>query len=238
MKKFTTWHYDEFKQVGVDYADVAEVEAYDSRHARFRDVAAECTRILDALAVTPQSVVIEIGTGTGAFARHAARRCAHVYAVDVSRAMLDFAQQQSEKAGLENITFCHAGFLTYTHPGAPADALVTSMAFHHLPDFWKGVALKRMNGLLKPGGLLYLHDVIFAQDADEAPIANWLDQLEAMGGPQLREEVATHIREEFSTFDWIIDGLLERTGFSILSKAMAEGVIGTYLARKDVPGPK
>ena len=233
MKKITSWQYDEFKQVGVDYENQEEVEAYDSRHAQFRDVDAECSGILDALAVTPQSVVIEIGTGTGAFAIHAAQRCASVYAVDVSVPMLEFAQRRADKAGLENITFRNAGFLTYEHSGTLADALVTSMAFHHLPDFWKGVALGRMNGMLRPGGLLYIHDVIFVQADAEANISRWLDQLEEMGGTQLSDEVATHVREEFSTFDWIMDGLLKRTGFRILSKEMMEGVIGTYLCKKE-----
>ena len=35
MKKLPSWQYDEFKQVGVDYEDSAEFEAYDSRHAQF-----------------------------------------------------------------------------------------------------------------------------------------------------------------------------------------------------------
>lgn len=233
MKKSPPWQYDEFKQVGVDYEDLAEVEAYDSRHAKFRDVDAECTSILDALAVTPRSVVIELGTGTGAFAIHAAQRCASVYAADVSGPMLKFAQQRSDKAGLKNITFCHAGFLTYEHNGALADALVTGLAFHHLPDFWKGIALDRMNGMLRNGGLLYLHDVIFEHADAETNIARWLDRLGEIGGAQLRDEVAAHVREEFSTFDWIMEGLLERAGFRILSKEMDEGVVGTYLCEKE-----
>lgn len=229
----SSWQYDEFEQVGVDYESQREVEAYDTRHAQFRDVDAECTGILDALEVTPQSVVIELGTGTGAFAIHAAQRCASVYAVDVSVPMLEFAQRKAEKAGLNNITFCHAGFLTYEHTGTLADALVTSMAFHHLPDFWKGIALDRMNGMLRPGGLLFIHDVIFEQADATTNISNWIDQLGALGGKQLSNEVATHVREEFSTFDWIMDGLLERTGFRILTKEMVEGVIGTYLCIKE-----
>jgi len=232
MKKISLWQYDEFEQVGVDYENQEEVEVYDSRHAQFRDIDAECTSILDALAVTPQSVVIELGTGTGAFAIHAAQRCARVYAVDISCPMLEFAQHKADKAGLKNITFCHAGFLTYEHTGALADALVTSMAFHHLPDFWKGIALDRMNGMLRPGGLLYIHDVIFIQADTETNISSWIEHLGKIGGTQLRDEVATHVREEFSTFDWIMDGLLERTGFRILSKKMVEGVMGTYVCVK------
>ena len=233
MKNISSWQYDEFKQVGVDYENQEEVEAYDSRHAQFRDVDTECATILDALAVTPQSVVIELGTGTGAFAIHAAQRCASIYAVDVSGPMLEFAQRKANKIGLTNITFHHAGFLTYEHNGTPADALVTNMAFHHLPDFWKGIALDRMNGMLRPGGLLYIHDVIFVQADAETDIPRWIDQLGEIGGTQLGDEVAAHVREEFSTFDWIMDGLLERTGFRIVSKEIIEGVIGTYLCEKE-----
>ncbi len=232
MNMRTTWQYDEYRQVGVDYADTAAVAAYDARHARFRDAPAECIRILDALAVTPQSVVIEFGAGTGAFAVHAAQRCAGVYAVDVSQPMLEYLRQRAENTGLKNIVCCHAGFLTYEHKGAPADAIVTSMALHHLPDFWKGIALARMHGLLKPGGLLYIHDVIFDPVDVETNIARWIDKLGGMGGAQLRDEIATHVREEFSTFDWILDGLLQRAGFRVLSKEMAEGAIGTYLCKR------
>lgn len=232
MKKSPLWQYDEFRQVGVDYEDPSEVEVYDARHAKFRDVDAECASILDAIGVTPQSVVVEIGTGTGAFAIHAARCCAHVYAVDVSTFMLEATRSKADRAELQNITTCHAGFLTYDHQGLPADAIVTSMAFHHLPDFWKGIALDRMNQMLKPGGLLYIHDVIFAKDDVATNISRWIDKLGSIGGQQLGEEVATHIREEFSTFDWIMDGLLERSGFRVLSKNMEEGVIGTYLCEK------
>ncbi len=232
MNKRISWQYDEYRQVGVDYADTAAVAAYDARHARFRDVHSESARILDALAVTSKSVVIEFGTGTGAFAIHAAQRCESVYPIDVSKPILEYVRQRAAKAGLKNIVLCHAGFLTYEHGGAPADAIVTSMALHHLPDFWKGIALARVHGMLKSSGLLYIHDVIFDPVDAESYIPRWIDKLGGMGGAQLRDEIATHVREEFSTFDWILDGLLERAGFRIQSKEMVEGVIGTYLCKK------
>ena len=37
-----------------------------------------------------------------------------------------------------------AGFLTFTAPEEPVDAVLSSIALHHLPDFWKGVALQRI----------------------------------------------------------------------------------------------
>ena len=233
MKDAFSWQYDEYRQVGTDYADIAQVEAYDARHAQFRDVHAECQAILDALELTPRSVLIELGTGTGAFAIHAAPHCETIYAVDVSAVMLEYARRKADQAGARNITFCRGGFLTYEHDGAPADAVVTCMAFHHLPDFWKGVALGRMHRMLRPGGRLYLHDVIFEEGDVTANITRWIDELGKVGGAQLRDEIALHIKDEYSTYDWVMDGLLKRAGFSVRSRTMVGGVIGTYICVKD-----
>ena len=100
------WQYDEFKQVGKDYSNQAEVEIYDSSHADFRDIEAESNRVLAALAVKSSDVVIDFGSGTGAFAIQAARHCSRVYAVDVSQAMLDYAQAKARQSGVSNIVFC------------------------------------------------------------------------------------------------------------------------------------
>lgn len=37
-----------------------------------------------------------------------------------------------------------------------------------------------------------------------------------------------HIRQEYSTYDWIMEGLLPRAGFAIKDKQIVHGVIGTY----------
>ena len=162
MAEVPEWQWDERVQVGTDYQDPAEVAAYDARMGRFRDVQAENRAILEALALTPEQILLEFGTGTGSFAIAAAGVCAAVYACDVSPMMLAYAREKAQRAGASNITFLLGGFLTYTHPGPAVDAVVTQLALHHLPDFWKGVALGRIAGLLKPGGKLYLRDVVFS----------------------------------------------------------------------------
>ena len=43
------WQWNEMRQVGTDYADVAEVEAYDRRMAGFRDVTKENRSIREML---------------------------------------------------------------------------------------------------------------------------------------------------------------------------------------------
>lgn len=79
-----TWQWDESIQRGTDYASVERVREYDERMAALRDVAAEAGKILALLALAPDDVVLDVGTGTGAFARAAAGRCRKVIALDVS----------------------------------------------------------------------------------------------------------------------------------------------------------
>ncbi|MFC1925927.1 class I SAM-dependent methyltransferase [Chloroflexota bacterium] len=233
MTEHPSWQYDEFRQIGRDYGDPAHVEDYDSRHSAYRDIDAECQSTLDSLDLPSDAILIDIGTGTGAFALHASRSCARVYAVDVSGPMLDFAARKAAETGVANITFCHAGFLTYEHQGEPADAIVTSLAFHHLPDFWKGIALGRMNGMLKQGGKLFIRDVVFEQTDIAGNISRWIEHLASNGAPHIGEGIVVHVREEHSTFDWIIEGLLERAGFRILSRQLDGGVMAQYLCTKE-----
>lgn len=227
-----SWRYDEFKQVGKDYSQPAEAEVYDSSHADFRDAVKESETALDLLGVKNGSVVIDFGAGTGTFAVQAAKRGAQVFAVDVSPAMIAQAQDKAAKAGVTGITHCHGGFLAYEHKGPPVDAISTSFSFHHLPDFWKGIALKRVAALLKPGGKLYLYDVILTEEKPLEEIAAFIAKQTEAGGDFLREDAEMHFRDEFSTYDWVMDGLLERAGFRIESKRIEGGVLGTYLATK------
>ncbi len=147
MRSITTWQYHEIEQVGTDYADVAEVERYDARHSKFRNVEKENNDILDILSVQKNHVVADFGAGTGAFAIRAATRCNKVYAIDVSQAMLNFAENKAKEKGRANIVFCHQGFHTYSHKGDPVDAVVSKLAMHHLPDFWKAAALRNINSM-------------------------------------------------------------------------------------------
>ncbi len=232
MKDRITWLYNEFEQVGKDYNMPNEVEMYDSSHSNFRDIEKESNDVLDTLGIGKNDVIIDFGSGTGTFAIQAALRCTAVYAVDVSQAMIDYAKIKAEKAGVSNIKFCHCGFLTFEYDGPAADFIVTTFVFHHLPDFWKGIALNHMYHMLKPGGQLFIHDVILEEDHAIENIASLIENLAAAGGDFLQQDAEKHFREEFSTYDWIMDGLLSRAGFVIKSKDIQDGVLGTYYCTK------
>lgn len=227
-----SWQYNEFTQVGTDYSSKAEVDIYDSSHGDFRDTTAESIKVLNLLDIKRDNTVIDFGSGTGTFAIQASKRCTKVYAVDVSQAMIDCAAAKAEKMEAANIQFHHAGFLTYEHHDSPVDAVVTTFAFHHLPDFWKGIALHRINSMMKLGGQLYIHDVIIEENNALANIGALVQKLANAGGQRLQEDTERHFKEEYSTYDWVMDGLLTRAGFTIESKQIDAGVLGTYVCTK------
>ncbi len=229
MAEQPRWQFDEFKQVGRDYTARREVEIYDSTHAQFRDLAAECNNALDLLELEPGSMLVDIGCGTGTFVIEAARRGLVVHAADVSATMLAYAKA---KAAGASITFHHAGFLTLEMSDGAVDAITTTFALHHLPDFWKGIALHRLARMLKVGGRFYLRDVILEERDTLANIANLIAHQEKVGGEFLRDDAEGHFKDEHSTYDWVIDGLLARAGFSIKRREFERGVLGTYVCQR------
>jgi hypothetical protein len=78
------------------------------------------------------------------------------------------------------------------------------------------MALVRINRMLKPGGVFFLRDVVFSVPPAEigAAVEGWIGWMTDNTG-YTRADVVTHVRDEHSTFDWIIEGLLARSGFKI-----------------------
>jgi hypothetical protein len=68
--------------------------------------------------------------------------------------MLEVLRHRAAAAGVANLACVQAGFLSYQHPGPPADRVYTRNALHQLPDFWKAVALDRIGRMLRPQGSL------------------------------------------------------------------------------------
>lgn len=242
MRRTQAWLYDETKQIGTDYEDLSEIRAYDERMAKIRDVGKEVREVLDLLDLSPESTILEIGTGTGEFPIAAVERSSKVIAADVSVPMLRYAREKAilrlreagRAADIERIEFVLGGFLTYRHRGEPLDAVVTAFALHHLPDFWKQVALIRIAGMLKDGGELFIRDVVYSFDPAgyESFFERYLSRMAEVGGEGTPRDMVIHIRDEASTIGWIMEGMLERAGFSVEKADYCAGFIASYLCVK------
>jgi SAM-dependent methyltransferase len=219
------WFPDELARAGPEHLDPAYAAAYD-RKAGF-DPAEDVAR-LRRFGLDETATLVDLGAGTGALALAAASLCRRVVAVDVSAAMLDVTREEAARRGVTNVELVQAGFLTYEHRGDPADFVYSRNALHHLSDFWKAIALRRIGELLRPGGVLFLRDLVFSFDPGEAPgaIETWLAGAAADPAEGwTRSELEAHVRDEHSTFTWLLGPMLERSGFEIRE---AEGRASVY----------
>ena len=204
--------FDELAHAGAEHLEPGAVAAYD-RKAGFEQDAAEEVELLRGLGLDDDSTLVDLGAGTGTLAVAAAPVCRRVVAVDVSPAMVAATREKVAAAGVSNVDCVHAGFLTYEHRRDPAAVVYSRNALHHLPDFWKAIALERIAAMLRPAGILRLRDLVFSFEAREAEpaVERWL----ATAGNWPRAELETHLRDEHSTFTWLLEPMLERAGFEI-----------------------
>jgi SAM-dependent methyltransferase len=217
-----SWQLHELAHAGREHLDVDYVAAYDEKSPT--DWSDEIGALL-ALGIDRTSTLVDLGAGTGSFASAIAPYVARVIAVDVSEPMVKAMRAR----GVEAV---RAGFLNYEHEGDPPDAVFTRNTLHHLPDFWKAIALKRVARLLRPGGVLRLRDLIYSFEPGEADatIARWLAA--APNDPAIgwtAAQLAEHVREEHSTFTWLLEPMIERVGFEIRDRWLSPtGVFAAY----------
>lgn len=227
------WQYDEMKQVGIDYTDLKNIEEYDSNMQKMRNLKEEFEEIFDYINISSDQIIIEFGTGTGEFALEAAKQCSKVYAIDVSKSMIDFAKNKAKQRKINNIQFHNAGFLTYDNE-QKIDAIVTQLVLHHLPDFWKMIALKRMANMLKPEGKLFIRDVVYSFDTDNYIqfFDDWVEKIRLSMDEKSIKEYILHIKEEYSTLSFVMEELINRSGFHIDEVYHHEGFMSVYKCRK------
>jgi SAM-dependent methyltransferase len=226
------WMIDELAHAGAEHLDLDFVASYDRKQGA--DPIDDLGALRD-LGLGSESVLVDLGAGTGRLALAAARQCRRVVAVDVSPAMVDHLRSRVDAAGLTNVACVRAGLLAYEHEGAPADFVCSRNVLHHLPDFFKVIALDRIARMLRPHGILRLRDLVF--DVAPAEVDTVIDQWFAAAAADAalgytRDELAEHVRSEYSTFSWLLEPMLEAAGFEILDREFRRAVYGTYTCRR------
>jgi SAM-dependent methyltransferase len=231
------WLLDEVAHAGRENLDPGHVARYDAKEDA--GTAAE-VQLLRDLGLDATSTVVDLGAGTGQFAFAVAPWCRRVVAVDVSPVMLARLRSDIAARGTTGIECVSAGLLTYEHAGDPADFAYSRLAMHHLPDVWKAIALARVYGMLRPGGVLRLWDVVYGFEPGTA--ADGFEAWCATGGDDVetgwtRPELEEHVRDEHSTFTWLLEPMIARAGFTIERAAYSDDhVTAAYVLRKPADG--
>jgi ubiquinone/menaquinone biosynthesis C-methylase UbiE len=229
------WMINQVDYAGPEHLDADYVAGYDRKQG-FPSPDDDVRALAEHGVLGPRATVVDLGAGTGSFAVAVAPQCSKVVAVDVSAAMLAHARGAADEAGVKNLEFVRAGFLDYVHQGQPADVVHSRNALHQLPDFWKGMALHRIAGVLRPGGILQLEDLVYDFSPAQAPEALERWMAGAATNPQegyTRDDFATHIRTEFSTYSWLLESLLHATGFTILTRDVTGQIYAKYVCRRE-----
>jgi 2-polyprenyl-3-methyl-5-hydroxy-6-metoxy-1,4-benzoquinol methylase len=219
------WYYNERRRIGLDSAVAAICQRHDDSDRRARAA-------LTVLGVQRGWRLADIGCGNGVLACEAALMGAEVDAIDISPAMLALANLQAKVRKI-SIRTQSAGLLSFAYQPNSYDLIVSEFTLHHLPDFWKAVALSRIYGALKPGANFYLRDIVFVSmpDGGERDVEQWADFNIKNHGFE-RDSVVTHMRDEYSTFGWVIERMLTEAGFTLVSADYHAPLHGTYLLRK------
>jgi SAM-dependent methyltransferase len=219
------WYYNERSRIGLDGAVASIYGAGDDADKRARAA-------LTMLGVKRGWRVADIGCGNGVLACEAALLGAEVDAIDISPAMLALTEiyTRDRRAVVRTQP---AGLLSFAYHPNSYDLIVSEFTLHHLPDFWKAVALSRIFAALKPGANFYLRDIVYTgmPDGTERTVEQWAD-FNINNHGLARDTVVTHMRDENSTFAWVMERMLTEAGFALLSADTQAPLHGTYLLQK------
>ncbi|CAM3098830.1 class I SAM-dependent DNA methyltransferase [Sporolactobacillus spathodeae] len=147
-----------------DYYD----QSVSGQSPEYREVFANYSDILEAVAEKARGKVLEFGTGTGNLTTKLLDHGLTVYGVEPSAKMREKAKEK-----ISTIDVVDGDFLNFPPPKQPIDTIVSSFAFHHLTDEEKGRALGLYHRLLTDNGRIVFADTLYDNSLEKQRIFNW-----------------------------------------------------------------
>jgi len=131
-----------------------------------RDAWQKPHEVIQALALKPDAVVADIGSGTGYFSARFANMVpkSRVYGVDTEPDMVKYLAERAKREGLKNITAV-AGKPDDPRLPEKVDLVIMVDVYHHVEN--REVYFRKLANSLKPGGRLAIID--FRLDSKEGP---------------------------------------------------------------------
>lgn len=162
--------------------------------------------------------ILDVGSGLGGPAFLMTRRYeAPVDGIDVSRPMLELAQERLKEEGLEGkVRFFQGNILTF-EPEVKYDLIFSSSVFLHIPE--KSRLLDRLWHLLTEGGILLFGDYCMGKDSPEMQtyinqfryhimrMEEWLQLLDSRGFQKIAAQNCTARFAEYTRSHLQIEGI-------------------------------
>ncbi|WP_246140327.1 class I SAM-dependent methyltransferase [Euhalothece natronophila] len=210
----------------------AETKEFDSN---IRQLLPYYDEMLSAIALCVPSNskhILELGCGTGELTLKVLQQCpkAEIITVDYSPRMIDFVQEKMEKAGedqrVETIQFDFGAWANNeagSNFGNNFDAIVSSLAIHHLSDDMKAKLFQKVASSLKPNGYFWNCDPLLPEfpelsDVYQQSRQRWA-QKQGIDLDAVRSKVGKSDTQGYSSQDQLatLDSqlkMLEKAGFS------------------------
>lgn len=131
-----------------------------------RDAWQEPDKVLDALQLTPNAIVADLGAGTGYFSVRLAKRVPQgkVFAVDIEPDMLRYLDERKHRDRLHVLQPVQASADAANLP-EPVDLVLVVDTYHHIDN--RTAYFAKLGQSLRPGGRLAIID--YKIDAPEGP---------------------------------------------------------------------
>ncbi|MFC7732344.1 class I SAM-dependent methyltransferase [Actinomadura keratinilytica] len=123
-----------------------------------------------------EDVVLEVAAGTGLVSRALAHRVRHVTALDLTPAMLEQGKREADRDGVTNVTFTRGDAADLPYLSRSFTLVVCRFALHQVAD--PEAVLREMARVSRPGGALFIQDVIRPEDVAADP-----DRIERLRDP-------------------------------------------------------
>lgn len=165
--------------------------------------------------------LLDIGCGAGNYAVKTLMKTnpsVHVDLVDLSQPMLDRAKERVEEHTTGQVQLFKGDFRTAELEQEKYDVIIATMVLHHLRDDedWEST-FKKLFGLLKEGGSIWILDMVHQADAD---LQQYIYQdlygkyLADLKDEEYRDHVFAYIEKEDSPRSLIYQlQLMEKVGF-------------------------
>jgi len=151
----------------------------------------------DLLDITPESVVLEVGTGSGYQSAILSKLVKQVYSVERISELADSSAQRLKQLGYENIEIrCVNGYFGWQEK-APFDAITVTAAATHIPQELID-QLKPRGRMVIPVGLPYMPQELMLVIKDEQGKTRTESVLEVAFVPLVTEGIDLNIKEKRS----------------------------------------
>ncbi len=180
--------------------------------------------------------VLDLGAGTGLFAKQVMEKCplARFVLWDVAEKMLEVARERFRECP-EQIEYIVGDYRELTDKRG-FDLVISSLSIHHLSDEEKKKLFRSIYGVLRKGGIFINIDLVLGPTPtlEEFYWRNWLEKIRRAGAPE--EEILAGIerRQAFDRDAPMEDQLrwLREAGFADVDCVYRNFKMGVFYAAK------